>query len=42
VIENLLAGILHTVVYLDDILVTGVSEEEHKENVKGVPQRLAE
>ena len=41
-IENLLAGILHTVVYLDDISVTGVSEEEYKANVKEVLRRLAE
>ena len=42
VIENLLASIPHTVVYLDNILVTGVSEEEHQENVKDVLHWLAE
>ena len=35
-IENLLAGIPHTVVYLDDILITGVTEEEHRANVRDV------
>ena len=42
VIENLLAGIPHTFVYLDNNLVTGVSEVEHQANRKEVPWRLAE
>ena len=42
VIENHLAGVPHTVVYLDDILVTGASEEEHQANLKEVLRRFAE
>ena len=42
VIKNLLAGVPQTVVYLDDILVTGASEEEHKATPKEVLRRLAE
>ena len=41
-IENHLAGVPHTVVYLDDILVIGASEEEHQANLKEVLRRLAE
>ena len=41
VIENLLPGIPHTVVYLDVILVTGVSEEDHQANMKEALRRHA-
>ena len=41
VIEKLLPGIPHTV-YLDDILVTGVTKREHQANVKDVLRRLEE
>ena len=41
-IGNLLAGVPHTVVYLDDILATGASEEEHQTNLKEVLRRLVE
>ena len=40
-IENLLAGIRHTVVYWDDISVTDVTEKGHKANVKEVLRQLA-
>jgi len=42
VIENILAGIPHTVVYLDDMLVAGGIEDVHKTNAKEVLWRLAE
>ena len=42
VIENLLEGVPHIVVYLDDILVTGASDEEHLANLKEVLRRLPE
>ncbi|XP_014667918.1 PREDICTED: uncharacterized protein K02A2.6-like [Priapulus caudatus] len=42
VIENLLAGIPRTAVYLDDILVSGASKEEHQANLKEVLRRLTE
>ncbi|XP_014673257.1 PREDICTED: uncharacterized protein K02A2.6-like [Priapulus caudatus] len=42
VIENLLAGIPRTAVYLDDILVSGASKEKHQANLEEVLQRLAE
>ena len=38
--ENLLQGIPHTSVYLDDILVTGSTEEEHLRNLDQVLTRL--
>ena len=41
-IGNLLAGVPRTVVYLDDILATGASEEEHQTNMKEVLRRLVE
>ena len=38
--EGLLRGLPHVFVYLDDILVTGTSEEEHMKNPELVLQRL--
>ena len=38
--EGLLGGFPHVFVYLDDILVTGTSEEEHLKNLEIVLQRL--
>ena len=38
--ETLLAGIPHTAVFLDDVCVTGASEEEHVRNVEEVLKRL--
>ena len=38
--ENLLQGLKHVCVYLDDILVTGSSEREHLENLAEVLKRL--
>ena len=32
-IENILQGVNHVCVYLDDILVTGTTEEEHLQNL---------
>ncbi|CAH2285941.1 Hypothetical predicted protein [Pelobates cultripes] len=40
--DKLLAGIPGTQCLLDDMLVTGKSEEEHKQNVEAVLQRLME
>ena len=40
VIENLLQGIQNVVVYLDDILITGSSEEQHLKNLSEVLKRL--
>ena len=40
--ENLLQGVPHTVVYLDDILITGRTEEEHLRNLAEVLKRLRE
>ncbi|XP_062404761.1 uncharacterized protein K02A2.6-like [Sardina pilchardus] len=40
--ENLLAGIPHTTVYLDDVLLTGPSEEVHLQTLSQVLTRLEE
>ena len=41
-IENLLADLPGCVVYIDDILITGETDEEHMENLRRVSQRLEE
>ncbi len=38
--ENLLQGLNHVTVYLDDILITGVSIDDHLSNVRKVLSRL--
>ncbi len=38
--ENLVQGIKHTVVYIDDILVTGSSEDEHLSHLESVLHKL--
>ena len=38
--ENLLRGIDKVVVYLDDILITGTSEEDHLSTLEEVLKRL--
>ena len=40
--ESLLQGIPRVLVYLDDILITGTSQEEHRANLKEVLSRLKE
>ena len=40
-IENLLKGIPHTIVRLDDILITGVDRQEHLSNLDEVLKRLS-
>ena len=40
--ETILAGIPRVLVYLDDILVTGSSQEEHMFNLKEVLSQLQE
>ncbi len=40
--EGLLRDIPSTVVYIDDILVTGETEEEHLQNIDKVLTRLGE
>ncbi len=39
-IEGLLQGLAHVAVYLDDILVTGVTDEEHLQTLNVVLTRL--
>ena len=39
-IEGILQGIPHVCVYIDDILVTGKSEEQHLQTVDEVLSRL--
>ena len=38
--ETLLAGLEGCIVYVDDILITGRNDEEHKTNLEQVLQRL--
>ena len=38
--ENVLQGLSHTVVYLDDILITGKDDATHLKNLKEVLTRL--
>ncbi|XP_043197488.1 uncharacterized protein K02A2.6-like [Amphibalanus amphitrite] len=38
--ESLLAGIPHTVVFLDDVCITGKNQEEHLSNLEEVLRRL--
>ena len=40
--DGILQGITHCICYLDDILVTGRSDEEHLQNLRRVLQRLWE
>ena len=40
--ENLLQGIPHVCIYLDDILITGSTDAEHLQNLSEVLHRLAE
>ena len=42
VMDNLIKNIPHTTVYLDDILVTGLTEAEHLRNLDAVLQRLSD
>ena len=39
-IDSLLQGIPHVCAYLDDILITGKSEEEHLQNLSAVLSKL--
>ena len=39
--DNLLQVIQRVVTYLDDILITGVTEEEHLKSLEEVLERLA-
>ena len=39
-IDNILQGLSHVCIYIDDILVTGTSEEEHLKNLDEALQRL--
>ena len=41
VMENVLQGLSHTVVYIDDILITGKDEETYLKNLKEVLTRQA-
>ena len=38
--EQLLAGLPHVAVFLDDVCITGRTDEEHRHNVEAVLQRL--
>ena len=39
-IDNILQGLSHVCIYIDDILVTGTSEKEHLKNLDEALQRL--
>ena len=38
--DSLLQGLKHVIVYLDDILITGTTYEEHLKNLEEVLERL--
>ena len=40
--DSILQGLQHIICYLNDILVTGTTEEEHLQNVDAVLRRLKE
>ena len=40
VMENLLQGLKHVCVYIEDVLVTGTTEAEHIANIEEVLKRL--
>ena len=40
--ESILSGVLGVVVYIDDVLVTGKSEEEHLSTLEEVLRRIVE
>ena len=40
--ESILQGLLHVCVYLDDILISGKSPQEHLKNLEEVLSRLEE
>lgn len=40
IIENLLGGIPHVAVFIDDIIISGESEEEHINNIESVLKKL--
>ena len=42
IMEKLLQGLPKVVVYIDDIFITGNSDEEHLENLEGVFKQLSE
>ena len=42
IVDSLLQGIPHTIVYLDDILITGKTQDEHCRNLETVLSRLTQ
>ena len=40
--DQILQGMEHVTCYIDDVLITGVSEEEHLQNLTEVLRRLCE
>ena len=40
IMDIILQGIPHTICYIDDILITGVDDQEHLANLKEVLRRL--